>query len=121
MTILPNIYADLANEILELFVTTYYTYDDWDRADDYYWIGETMPSFVPHTAQINDHFWNIEQMVLALKLSIPQHILFDWNDYSLDIAMYNDKNKKNKKHTVNLYNYFIWCPTNLDETQPNKD
>jgi hypothetical protein len=66
-----------------------------------------MPSFVPHTAQINDHFWNIEQMVLALKLSIPQHILFEWHDYSLDIAMYNDKNKKNKKYTINLYNYFI--------------
>ena len=118
MTI-AQMYNEAAEYIMEDFIDRYYSFDDGSRAE-WYWIGETMPSFVPTTADISESYWQIEDMVLALKLAIPKHILFDWYDYSLEIAMYNNRTKKNKKHTVNLYNYFIWCPTNLDETQPNK-
>ena len=107
MTI-PEVYNEAADYVLEEFVDRYYTYAHKDRASDYYWVGKTSPMFVPTVASINDEFRSIADMVLALKLSIPKKVLFDWYYYSLDIAMYNG-NKKNKvkKHTVNLYNYFI--------------
>jgi hypothetical protein len=65
-----------------------------------------MPSFVPTTADIAESYWQIEDMVLALKLAIPKNIVLERYDYSTQTHR-EDRDKKKKRPIANLYNYFI--------------
>ena len=84
-------YKRSCNLILEELIT-HMGYEE----PEHRWVSEdTAP---PSVAIINDDFWNIEDMVLALMYKIPEDKMFEWYYETLERATEG-------KETQNLYSY----------------
>jgi len=101
MKVLDNYYKAF-EKVVKKFTKTYHSYED-GSIPDYYIIG-SWKTMWPDTVQINDDwFWNIEDMYTALLNNIPEDKLFEWYDYSLEMATLG------KEYDI-LYQYVYWSP-----------
>lgn len=83
-------------DLCNLFIDTYFTYDDWDKAD-YDIIWDLNVWMWP--VHISDYYRSIDNIICAIRNKIPEKILFKWYDENL----YNISEKNIK---INLYNYW---------------
>ena len=92
-------YRRAFEEVVNEFVSKYYTYDDWS-CQDYHIIGDG-GRLAPCVVSVWDEFWSIENMYEALYHNIPMDLLLEWY-YDIHINM--DKNVQR----VNLVTYCVW-------------
>lgn len=95
-------YYSECNKIKELFILRYFCSKNYLIEDvETYWIGDQVGS----VAVINDYFFNIEDMVLALDRTVSKKKLFAYYDQSIEEKpdslktlysyIHNNKNGKN--------------------------
>lgn len=89
-------YDDSCDEIRISFIYCYYC-DEEEKPEDatYYWVADR----VGEVTSIGDDFWNMQDMVTALRLQIPRSIVHAWYSHSMDCAIEN-------KTCANLENYY---------------
>jgi len=80
------------NRILDLFIEKYYA--EYGYSPEFYWIAEE----TGEVASIDDDFWNMSDMITALRLNIEEDTLFEWYYDSIDARL-------KKETVVNLKNY----------------
>lgn len=71
-------YSEACDRILEVFVLKYYCDAETGPEDvDTHWVGNQTGG----VAEINDDFWSMDNIVLALELDCPGDTLWGWHDY----------------------------------------
>lgn len=91
-----NFYYIVCNEVAKIFSDQYFcdkniTFDDIDE----WWVADS-----PGTVLcINDYFWDMEDMVEALKVGVKKKTLFEYYDWSLDE---NGEENKSLHYFLNL-------------------
>jgi len=71
-------YDKLTNKLIMEFISKYY-----NNTKDYF-IMWNKSAIAPHSISIENDFWNIADIYIALKNNIPNYILHNWYDYSLE-------------------------------------
>lgn len=89
-------YMQSIENIIDIFIDAYYTFDDWSKAD-YYIIGDLNVWMWP--VHISDYYRSIDNMICAIHNKIPEKILFRHYEESL-------KAYDTKASFPNLYNYW---------------
>ena len=72
-------YEEAVENLASAFIEKYYG----TEATEVWWVAEQVGGVLI----INDGFWNLEDIVTALRLKIPKRVLFKWDSDSLDAAM----------------------------------
>jgi len=67
-------YYKACEGVKDLFIETYYTYDD-GSIQDFYWIG----GIIGGVLNVGDEFWNIDDMVTAIEMRATIDDLYDWH------------------------------------------
>ncbi len=93
-------YEKIVNALVEAFVTKYYTYDDWSRADDYYlvWDSPEWPLCV------NDDFRSIDEIYLALKHNFEYDTMIEYKEKEIETYP--------EKMDINFYHFCKYWWTN---------
>lgn len=85
------------------FVKKYYS--DEDVSSDYYIIWE-WGNLCPNVIDVNEYFWGIEDIYVALKHNIPEDKLFKYYEYSLNKSIVNKQTWWD--YIQSLYNFYSW-------------
>jgi hypothetical protein len=79
-------YYQACNEVAKMFAKQYFCDKNTQLEDlDYWWVGDSIGG----VSYINDYFWNMEDMVEALKSRINRKTLFEFYDWSTDEMLEN--------------------------------
>lgn len=74
-------YYDACQDVADIFANQYFTDKNTSLRDlDYWWVNDDYGSVLC----INDYFWNMADMVEALKVGVSKKTLFEYYDWSLD-------------------------------------
>lgn len=86
-------------DVVDLFVDRYFTYEDWSQPDAECidWESERLS----YNRQFGDYFFSLSDIYTALWYDIPQDILLEWYDATVDEAL-----KKSWKVIPNLENFY---------------
>ena len=87
------------------FLTSYFSDEEWEFYGEFYFL-ENDNDRLNSTLQINDYFFNLEDIYTALWYDIPPHILLERYDKKLEYDM--KKNKKGLKKIPNLKNFYLY-------------
>jgi len=93
----------LNNAILYLVDEFWKKYYDWEfQMSRVEWQDEELH----YNFEMNQDYWNIDQVYTALWFDIPEDILFEWKEYSLDYYTREVKKKKPDPF-MNLKNFYF--------------
>lgn len=82
------------NELAIAFIERYYVSDCPIEDIDWYWVAQDIGGCL----NVNDEFWDMNDIVNAFKYNAPKKKLFEWYYYCLDMAEKNES-------PINLKNY----------------
>lgn len=87
-------------ELVEKFVKTYYTDDEWYEEE--YHIIWGMDRLAPYTVWIWDEFWDVGNIWEALHHKIPESRLLEWY-YDVNMAEWENYRE------INLVSFHLWA------------
>ena len=91
------------NAITRLVDKFWKKYYDWDFKMSRV---ERQDEELHYNFEINQDYWNIDEVYTALWFDIPEDILHEWKEYSLDYYIREVK-KKNPDPFINLKNFYL--------------
>lgn len=86
-------YKRSCDNIAKEFIKRYYTYDD-GSFQDYTWID------IGGTCNIGDYYWNLDNMIDAIKYNYTEEKLIEYYDYSLE-------QYEKKGFNINMKNFLL--------------
>lgn len=91
-------YGFACEDLVKEFLNIYYNYGDGWVLDEWWWVGNHAGTVV---SCADEQFWNMPDIVTALKYNIPKDILFSWYDEiasgkELDLLSYYRILRKNE-------------------------
>jgi hypothetical protein len=102
-TLILNNWEKKTNDLCNFFIEKYFGKDA-----DTYWIAEEVGSVL----YVNDHFFNLNNIIDFLKYKYSKNKMFEWYDYQMDCAY-------KEESPINIKNYKYARKTNTTNRDSN--